>query len=115
MLRYLLILILSTSFGAMSMVETQFYDNYVNSESVIKTKSGLLYKILRKGDGDVSPTVTQVVTVNYEGKLTDGKIFDSSYERGVPAKFGVNQVIPGWVEGLQLMHVGDEAFIRCAT
>ncbi|MAH61364.1 MAG: hypothetical protein CMF42_03640 [Legionellales bacterium] len=108
MLRYLLILILSTSFGAMSMVETQFYDNYVNSESVIKTKSGLLYKILRKGDGDVSPTVTQVVTVNYEGKLTDGKIFDSSYERGVPAKFGVNQVIPGWVEGLQLMHVGDE-------
>ena len=90
------------------MSDSPFYNDYAKNEDVVKTKSGLLYKVLKKGSGSVNPTESQVVTVHYEGKLTDGTVFDSSFTRGVPAKFGVNQVIPGWVEGLQLMSEGDE-------
>ena len=66
------------------------------------TSTGLKYMILREGDGK-SPSATDVVTVHYEGKLTDGTVFDSSYSRGEPASFPLNRVIPGWTEGLQLM------------
>ena len=90
------------------MSESPFYIDYAKNKGVIKTDTGLLYKVLKDGKGKDHPNTSQVVTVHYEGKLTDGSIFDSSYSRGVPAKFGVNQVIPGWVEGLQLMSEGDE-------
>ena len=78
-----------------------------------KTKSGVMtlpdglqYKIIKEGNGP-KPTATDVVTVNYAGKLIDGTEFDSSYKRGEPAKFPVNAVIQGWTEALQLMKVGS--------
>lgn len=70
------------------------------------TKSGLQYEVLESGNG-AQPTANDRVEVHYTGKLIDGTVFDSSIERGVPAMFGVTQVIPGWVEALQLMREGD--------
>jgi len=74
-------------------------------EGVITTESGLQYEILVSGNG-TKPSATSQVTVHYHGTLTDGTVFDSSVDRGEPAKFGVNQVIKGWTEALQLMSVG---------
>ncbi|MDE6154071.1 MAG: FKBP-type peptidyl-prolyl cis-trans isomerase [Muribaculaceae bacterium] len=71
------------------------------------TESGLQYEVLHDGDGPV-PTAADQVEVHYTGKLIDGTVFDSSVERGVPATFGVTQVIPGWVEALQLMKAGSK-------
>lgn len=70
------------------------------------TPSGLQYEVLAEGDGP-QPTAQDQVEVHYTGKLIDGTVFDSSEERGVPATFGVTQVIPGWVEALQLMKAGS--------
>lgn len=67
--------------------------------------SGLQYEIIAEGEGE-SPKATDQVMVHYEGKLIDGTVFDSSIDRGEPATFGVTQVIPGWVEALQLMKQG---------
>lgn len=69
------------------------------------TPSGLQYEVLKEGDG-AQPTAGDRVTVHYTGKLIDGTVFDSSVDRGEPATFGVTQVIPGWVEALQLMKAG---------
>lgn len=69
------------------------------------TASGLQYEVLQEGTG-VTPKATDQVTVHYTGKLIDGTVFDSSVERGEPATFGVTQVIPGWVEALQMMKEG---------
>ena len=71
----------------------------------ITTESGLQYEMLREGDGP-SPTATDQVVLHYRGTLTDGSQFDSSYDRGEPATFPVNGVIPGFGEALQLMSVG---------
>lgn len=70
------------------------------------TASGLQYEVIKEGDG-AKPVASDQVVVHYTGKLIDGTVFDSSEERGVPATFGVTQVIPGWVEALQLMSVGS--------
>ena len=69
------------------------------------TPSGLQYEVLEEGRG-ATPQTGDRVTVHYTGKLIDGSVFDSSVDRGVPATFGVTQVIPGWVEALQLMKAG---------
>ena len=69
------------------------------------TADGLQYKIIHEGSG-TPPTATDTVTVNYEGTLIDGTVFDSSYKRGQPATFPVNGVIKGWTEALQLMKPG---------
>ena len=74
-------------------------------EDVITTKSGLQYEVLTEGTGK-SPKATDKVRCHYEGRLTDGSVFDSSYQRGEPADFGLNQVIAGWTEGVQLMKEG---------
>lgn len=70
------------------------------------TATGLQYEIVKEGDGP-TPGRSDRVTVHYTGKLIDGTVFDSSVERGEPATFGVTQVIPGWVEALQMMKVGS--------
>ena len=74
-------------------------------EEVTTTVSGLQYEVLLEGEGD-SPKATDEVTVHYHGTLIDGSVFDSSVERGQPATFPVNGVIPGWIEALQLMKPG---------
>ena len=76
-------------------------------EGVITTESGLQYEVMTEGSG-AKPTTDDQVTVHYHGMLTNGTVFDSSVDRGEPAQFGVTQVIPGWVEALQLMSVGDK-------
>lgn len=76
-------------------------------EGVVVTESGLQYKEVVAGEGEM-PTSDKTVVVHYKGTLTDGTEFDSSYKRGEPAEFPVTGVIKGWVEALQLMNVGDK-------
>ena len=82
-----------------------FLSKNKSEKGVITTPSGLQYMVLRQGSG-ARPTPSSKVRVNYEGKLLDGTVFDSSYQRGQPAEFGLNQVIAGWTEGVSLMPVG---------
>ena len=77
-------------------------------DDAIKTASGLAYKVLTPGTGTEHPTETSVVKVHYSGWTTDGKMFDSSVERGQPTSFPLNRVIKGWTEGLQLMVAGEK-------
>lgn len=84
-----------------------FLSENAKRDGIKVTESGLQYEVLESGKGD-SPKASDNVEVHYTGKLIDGTVFDSSVERGVPASFGVTQVIPGWVEALQLMHEGDK-------
>ena len=79
---------------------------YAKNDSVQRTESGLLYKVIKKGEGAL-PVDTNKVEVNYEGRLIDGTVFDSSYKRNKPATFGVTQVIKGWTEALKMMPVGS--------
>ena len=78
------------------------------TNAVITTASGLKYQVLKKGTGSLSPKATDTVKVHYHGTLLNGTVFDSSVQRGEPISFPLNGVIPGWTEGLQLMHVGDK-------
>ncbi|MDO7085386.1 FKBP-type peptidyl-prolyl cis-trans isomerase [Pseudocolwellia sp. AS88] len=78
------------------------------AEGVIETTSGLQYLVLNKGEGTVHPTSSDKVKVHYHGTLLDGTVFDSSVDRNTPISFGLNQVIKGWTEGVQLMTVGDK-------
>jgi len=78
-----------------------------SKEGVKALPSGLQYKILKSGTGP-SPTLLDTVTAHYKGSFIDGRVFESSYERGQPQVFPLNRVIPGWSEALQLMKVGDK-------
>lgn len=84
-----------------------FLEENAAKEGVVRLASGLQYRVITAGSGS-SPDPEQQVEVHYRGTLLDGTEFDSSYERGAPAQFGVTQVIPGWVEALQLMKEGDK-------
>ncbi len=81
-------------------------------QGAIRTGSGLVYKDLKVGTGP-HPKATDKVTVHYRGTLVSGKEFDSSYKRGQPASFALNQVIPCWTEGVQRMKVGGKARLVC--
>jgi len=85
----------------------KFLEDNAKREGVKTTESGLQYEVVKAAEGR-QPTENDVVTVHYEGSLTDGTVFDSSIKRGSPIDLPVGGVIPGWVEGLQLMHVGEK-------
>ena len=76
-------------------------------KGIQETASGIQYKVLRKGKGS-HPIASSRVKVHYEGSVLSGEVFDSSYERGESIVFGLNQVIPGWTEGIQLMKPGSK-------
>lgn len=84
----------------------KFLEENGKRAEVRTTESGLQYEVIKTGNGP-KPSSSDQVVVHYTGKLIDGTVFDSSEERGVPATFGVTQVIPGWVEALQMMTVGS--------
>jgi peptidylprolyl isomerase len=77
-------------------------------DGVQVTNTGLQYLVLVAGEGTIKPTANDQVKVHYHGTLIDGTVFDSSIDRGQPLEFGLNQVIAGWTEGLQLMVVGEK-------
>ena len=79
--------------------------NPYDSVPYVTTESGLKYKVIEEGTGK-TPSATDVVTVNYEGRLLNGTVFDSSWESGAPITYPLNGFIPGWIEGLQLMKEG---------
>ncbi len=85
-----------------------FLEKNAEEEGVQTTASGLQYKVLTEGTGTDNPSATDQVKVHYHGTLIDGTVFDSSVERGEPITFGLNQVIPGWTEGVQLMVEGEK-------
>ncbi|WP_430389139.1 FKBP-type peptidyl-prolyl cis-trans isomerase [Dyella sp. 20L07] len=84
-----------------------YMDRNRQQPGVIQLPSGIQYAVLRKGDGNVSPTVTSLVTVNYRGALVDGTEFDSTWARGAPVHFAIDKVIRGWQDVIPRMHVGD--------
>ena len=84
---------------------TRFLAENAKKEGVVTLPSGLQYQVLREGNGK-KPKATDQVRCHYEGTLINGTVFDSSYKRGEPAVFGLNQVISGWTEGVQLMQEG---------
>jgi len=85
----------------------KFLAENAKKSGVTTTASGLQYEVLKMGDG-AKPVASDKVKVNYEGKLLDGTVFDSSYKRGTPVTFPLNGVIKGWTEGVQLMPVGSK-------
>lgn len=78
------------------------------ADGVFETDSGLQYHVMNKGEGTEHPSASSKVTVHYHGTLLDGSVFDSSVVRNAEISFGLNQVIKGWTEGLQLMTIGDK-------
>ncbi len=88
-------------------IGNQFLEANKAKEGIFTTASGLQYEVITEGKGK-SPGATDVVEVHYHGTLIDGTVFDSSVQRGTPASFGVNQVIKGWTEALQLMKEGSK-------
>ena len=77
-------------------------------QGIIETASGLQYKVLTQGTGSDHPSSSSRVKVHYHGTILDGSVFDSSVDKGEPISFGLNQVIKGWTEGVQLMVVGEK-------
>ena len=91
-----------------------FLEKIAKEPGAQKFPSGLIFRTLTPGTG-ASPTATDKVKVNYEGKLTNGTVFDSSYKRGEPISFPLNGVIKCWTEGVQKMHVGETAQLVCPS
>jgi FKBP-type peptidyl-prolyl cis-trans isomerase FkpA len=89
-----------------------FLEQAASEEGAVTTESGLIYIEITEGEG-IPPTIGDVVTVHYRGTLTDGKQFDSSYDRGQPAQFPLQGVIPCWTEGVQMMKTGGKAKLIC--
>ena len=110
---FLALLILVLSHASLVLAGTNeaglaFLAENKDKPGVITLPSGLQYKVLKKGKGLDHPTVSAPCSCHYEGKLLDGSVFDSSYERGQPTSFAPQQVIKGWTEAMQMMVVGDK-------
>ncbi|MDI7775583.1 FKBP-type peptidyl-prolyl cis-trans isomerase [Asticcacaulis sp. EMRT-3] len=89
-----------------------FLANIAKQPGVVKLPSGVMYKIIsRSPNPGPQPTIDDTVTINYEGKLVDGTVFDSSYARNQPATFPLNRLVPAWQQAIPLMHVGDEIML----
>lgn len=86
----------------------EFLAENAQRDGVITTSSGLQYEVLKAGHGNVHPAATDQVLVHYHGTLLNGEVFDSSVKRNEPIRFALNQVIPGWTEGLQTMVEGQK-------
>ena len=118
MLRISLAFVIATALGLSACADPRagqdlaqanaFLATNAKAPGVVTLPSGLQYKVLESGPaGGASPLADDHVIVNYEGKLLDGTVFDSSYQRGQPATFVVGELIPAWTEALQKMHPGD--------
>src|SRR5437588_2324175 len=92
----------------------EFVDKVAKEKDATKTASGVVIRTITPGTG-ASPAATDVVKVNYEGKLIDGTVFDSSIKRGQPAEFPLNGVVPCWTEALQKMKKGEKAQVVCPS
>lgn len=97
---------LMATYGKNKEAGEKFLKDNAKKEGVKTLKNGVQYKVIKEGSGDI-PKDTSAVKVHYEGKLIDGKVFDSSYKRGEPVTLRANQVIPGWTEALTHMPVGS--------
>jgi FKBP-type peptidyl-prolyl cis-trans isomerase len=86
----------------------EYLEDNAKKDGVKVTASGLQYRVIQQGDGSRPADGNAEVEVHYEGKLIDGTVFDSSYQRGESISFFLNQVIPGWTEGVQLMPIGSK-------
>eukprot|EP00996_Jenningsia_fusiforme_P004728 NODE_5583_length_660_cov_48.901800_g5204_i0.p1 GENE.NODE_5583_length_660_cov_48.901800_g5204_i0~~NODE_5583_length_660_cov_48.901800_g5204_i0.p1 ORF type:complete len:191 (+),score=57.85 NODE_5583_length_660_cov_48.901800_g5204_i0:49-573(+) len=108
----LLFVLLAVCHGDMESYRKRIARKWLTSmeaeEGLQKTSSGLLYKVIKESGKTFSPGPSTPCQVHYHGTLPDGTMFDSSIERGQPATFAPNQVIKGWTEALQMMHVGDK-------
>jgi FKBP-type peptidyl-prolyl cis-trans isomerase FklB len=98
---------MQSNVNAQSNSGAAFLAENAKKDGVKTTASGLQYKVIKSGTGE-SPKLSDTVKVHYQGTLIDGTIFDSSIQRGEPISFPVGRVIPGWVEALQMMKVGDK-------
>lgn len=85
----------------------EYMENNAKNEGVKSTESGLQYRVIKEGEGLFRPSPHSRVMIHYEGRLTGGTVLDSSYQRNTPAEISLEQVIPGWSEGLQLMTEGS--------
>jgi len=97
-----------TSMNEFAQKQKQYLDDNATKDGVTVTETGLQYRVLSRGESEVRPSASDVVSAHYEGRLIDGTIFDSSYRRGAPSDFPLNRVIAGWTEGLQYMAIGDK-------
>ena len=100
------LLLLAAASAGTSPEGRRWLDEKAKEDGVVTLESGLMYKVLRDGDGEALPKASTSCECHYEGKLIDGTVFDSSYERGSPTSFAPNQVIKGWTEAMQLMVEG---------
>ena len=100
--------------AAEKLAAAAFLEEAAKGEGAEKLASGLIYQPLKQGDG-AQPAATDRVKVHYKGSLRDGTVFDSSYDRGQPAVFGLNRVVPCWTEGLQRMKPGGKARLTCPS
>ena len=104
---FVLALLLVSALAGTTQEGLEWLANKEKEEGVIKRESGLLYKVVVSSESGHSPLIDSKTTCNYEGRLIDGTVFDSSFKRGRPATFAPNQVIKGWTEAMQLMKEGD--------
>lgn len=115
--RPIMILALCLAVAAPALAEApdagrKYLDQAAAAKGAVKTASGAIVITLKKGTG-AQPTRSSTVKVHYTGKLIDGKVFDSSVERGAPATFPLSRVIPCWTEGVQKMKTGGKARLVC--